>query len=101
MTPEGELKASVKKYLRLTGWFVFHVQQGMYSYPGIADIVAMRDGICLWIETKTKPRIQSTAQIKFQNDIEEAGGIYLLIYSIDDLIGKIEELTAEKISLFA
>lgn len=101
MTPEGELKQAIKKYLRLTGWFIFHVQQGMYSYHGIADMVAVRDGIHLWIETKIMPRKQSPAQIKFQYDIEQAGGIYILAYSIDDLIEKVQVLTEEKISLFA
>lgn len=101
MTPEAELKTAIKKYLRLTGWFIFHVQQGMYSYPGIADMVAIKDGITIWIETKVHPRKQSPGQIKFQNDVEQAGGIYILAYSIDDLIEKVQVLTEEKISLFA
>jgi hypothetical protein len=79
---------------------IFHIQQGAFSYRGIADLYAIKDGVGIWIELKTGKNKQSEYQIRFQKEVEEHGGIYWLIYSIDELIAKIYELTKENYSIF-
>lgn len=98
--PHAQLKKASIQYLTLLGWFVFPIEQGPFSYKGISDLHAARDGLGIWIEIKIGNDKQSEYQIQFQKDIEEHGGIYWLIYSIDELIAKIYELTKENYLLF-
>lgn len=101
MTPESCLKKGIKQYLRLTGWKVWSNYQTMGSVPGMSDLTALRDGVYLWIEAKIRPRKQSPTQKEFQAMIEDGGGIYLLIYDIDELIEAVGAITGERETLFA
>lgn len=88
---ENDVKKQVKQYLRINGWFVFHVLQGLGCYPGISDFIAVKNGRVVFIECK-KPKSgnkakgnQSKHQIKFQNEIENAGSEYILAYGIEEV----------------
>lgn len=100
-TPENILKAQVKEYLDLKGWFHFPVSQGMGSHPGIADRIAIKNGRVVFIECKAPGHsdqrylpgmskqqhrgVQSTHQEIFEQNVKRAGGEYILAYSVDDL----------------
>jgi hypothetical protein len=88
---ETEIKHQVKQYLDLKGWFNFHLIAGMGSYPGLVDRIAVKGGRTLYLEIK-KPigGKQSKNQRIFQERIEKAGGRYLLIKNLDDLIEALE-----------
>lgn len=91
-TPEGYVKRETVSYLRAMGWLVFHVQQGMMSYPGISDLIAIKKGVTVFIEIKAPERISlkdgkkrpagklSEAQAKFMQDVVEHGGLYRVVY---------------------
>lgn len=85
LTPEGVIKNGVKQYLRIKGWFVFPVVQGALSYPGISDFIALKAGLTIYVECKTKTGRQSKHQQQFQSDVERSGGIYLLIKDFEEL----------------
>ena len=85
ITEETKIKHQVKDYLKLRGYFVFHNLQGLGSYPGIPDFIAVRDGITRYIEIKTKKGYQSENQKKFEHDIRTHGGYYYIIRSIEEL----------------
>ena len=53
MAAESEIQAAIKEYLQWTGWFVFKNHQSLGSHRGVADLVAMKDGLTVWIEVKT------------------------------------------------
>ena len=93
MISENEVKHQVKDYLNIMGWFNFHILQGMGAYKGIPDRIAVKNGQVLFIEVK-KPMgsKHSDFQIKFQENIEKAGGIYILVKCLDDLIKAIDKL---------
>ncbi len=84
-TGEKEIRGQVKDYLRWKGWFVFHVLQGLGSYPGISDLIAIKNGRVVFIELKTARGRQGEKQKEFQADIEAAGGEYLIVRNIEDL----------------
>lgn len=84
--PETAIKRSLKQYLSLKGWFVFHILQGLGSYPGIPDLIAVKNGQTLFIEVKTHNGRQSKKQEEFQKALEDHGGKYLLIRDLDELI---------------
>lgn len=84
---EADIRRQVRDYLRIRGWFVFHILQGGVGvYRGITDLIAAKDGRVLFIELKTARGRQSEHQKKFQSDIEAHGGEYVLCRGVDDLL---------------
>ncbi len=57
-----------------------------FGAVGSPDIFAVIDGKIYGIEVKTLTGVQSENQKLWQKDFEKAGGIYLLIRSLDELI---------------
>lgn len=92
LTPETLLKRDVKQVLSLHGWFHWPNRQGLGSYSGLCDIIAIKSSRALFIETKSKKGIQSDKQKIFQNNIEAQGFIYLLIRDIDDLLSVLRDI---------
>ena len=83
---ETDIRRQVRDYLRIRGWFVFHILQGLGCYLGITDLIAARDGRVIFIELKTARGRQSQHQKKFQADLEAHGGEYVLCRGVDDLL---------------
>jgi predicted lipase len=96
MTPETMLKKEIKQILTYTGWFCFHVLQGIGAYPGVPDIIATRKCATLFIEAKSKTGRQSPAQLEFQRRLEAAGGHYVLARSWRDVGVAIQRITGCK-----
>ncbi len=85
-TPENKVKDEVVQWLNLNHWFHFNIKQAKYCYKGIADRVAMKDGIVLWIELKTKKGKQSIEQIQFEQDVKDNGCHYLVVTCFEDIV---------------
>lgn len=83
---ETEIMRGVRDYLQIMGWFVVRIQQGLGAHKGIADLVAIKDGITVWIEVKTERGRLSEHQKLFADSIEKAGGKYFVVRSIDDAV---------------
>jgi len=96
MTPETAVKKSIRDYLKLSGWFTFSIMQGLGSYRGIADIYAIKNGNGLWIEVKAGKGKQSDYQIRFEKDIKDKGGHYILAYQVEDIEKYVVENFGEK-----
>lgn len=85
MTPEGRVKAKLKKALAHLGphWVFMPVQSG-YGKPAL-DYILCYKGRFISIETK-KPGGQMTPlQLSTKAQIEAAGGIVLLVWDEDSL----------------
>ena len=82
---ESEIRAQVQDLLRWRGWYVYYNLQGLGSYPGLSDLVAVKKGRIIHIELKTKTGKQSDKQEKFQADIEAAGGEYRVVRCLEDV----------------
>jgi len=79
---ENDVKKQIKQYLTLMGWFHFHILQGLGSYLGIPDIIAIKNGRVLFLEIKKPGGKLSPGQIIFRDMILSHGGEY---YMVDDL----------------
>lgn len=64
--------------------------------PGTADISATINGRSIKIEIKKNRDKQSDAQKKYQQEVERAGGIYVIIHNFDEFIDFFERLITEK-----
>lgn len=82
---ERDIRKQIQEYLRWTGWFVYYNLAGLGSYPGLSDLVAVKDGRVVHIEVKMPGGRQSEKQKKFQKDLEAAGGEYILARSVEDV----------------
>ena len=83
---ENDVKRQVKDYLSLKGWFHFHIMQGLGSYRGIPDIIAIKDNRVLFLEIKKPTGKQSQYQKEFEDNITSQGGEYVLVRCLEDLI---------------
>ena len=83
---ENDIKRQVKDYLSAKGWFHFHIMQGLGSYRGIPDIIAIKDNRVLFLEIKKPTGEQSQYQKEFEDNITSQGGEYVLVRCLEDLI---------------
>lgn len=104
---EGEVQAKIIPYLERRGdVFVWRNNTGSYQcapgrwlsygYPGSADIIGLwaPSGRLLCVECKRpKGGRQSAEQIRFQENVTNHGGIYILARSIEDVARTLGEPT--------
>lgn len=57
-----------------------------FGRPGCPDIVCIVKGQYIGIEVKAPKGVQSVVQRQFQTDLEMAGGKYLLVHSLEELM---------------
>ena len=89
---ESDVRKVCKDYLQFKGWFVFHLLQGLGCYPGLTDMVAIKEGRVLFIECKRPVGgIHRKPQKEFKADVERAGGEYILAECLEDLIEGIKK----------
>lgn len=101
---EGGIQKAIMDYLRLKGVVCFkHRNVGIYkkdtgSYiplpsgeKGISDIIGcLPDGRFLAVEVKCPGKKPSPDQLDFLKRIWQSGGVGLVAYSIDDVMGAFE-----------
>lgn len=82
---ETDIRRQIQDYLRLTGWFVYYNLQGLGCYPGLSDLVAVKNGRVVHVEIKKPGGRQSEKQKEFQRRLESAGGEYVLAKGIEEI----------------
>jgi len=100
---EGLIQRAVLDYLAAKKIFAYRSQsvgvwdskKGVYrtsGVKGVPDITCIIDGKYIGIEVKTPRGKLSPAQEEFSDRIVEAGGIYLVAHSVDELESDLQEL---------
>lgn len=87
MTPEGKVKADVKKYLKAIGcWFFLPVSNGM-GQVGIPDFICCYRGQFVSIETKAPGKINNTTanQDRVIAEIKTAGGVAIVVDNVEQV----------------
>lgn len=108
---ETQLVYSCLEYLALKKIFAWRANSGSMSVEsssgkkrfirfagvdGLADIIGvLPDGRFLAVECKMPGRHPKPAQIEFARRITAAGGVALLIYSLDELISALGSLSTD------
>lgn len=89
MTPEGRVKAAVKKWLKAHGiWFFMPVSNGM-GQVGIPDFICCAQGGFLAIETKAPGKLANTTpnQKRVLQEITDHGGKAVVVDDVSQLEG--------------
>jgi Holliday junction resolvase len=79
VTPEGKVKAGVKRILDSLGCYYFFPQSGAFGRSGIPDIIGCYKGKFFGIECKAGKGTTTALQDKELQKIEDAEGIALLV----------------------
>lgn len=85
-TPEGKVKAAIKKYLNtVPGCWFFMPIGGPYTTHGIPDIVGCVEGCFFAIECKAPGKTGNTTvnQDRVIAEINEAGGLVFVADNVD------------------
>lgn len=90
--PESAIQRQIKQLLNFYSFMVWKNQQGPLSYPGVSDLTAIKKGNVYWIEVKKPTGKLSKDQIKFQQDVKDHGGIYLVLRSFEEAEKFVESL---------
>jgi Holliday junction resolvase len=91
-TPENLVKREIRDWLSYKGFFHFPIMQGLGSFAGIPDRIAVKNGVVLFIEAKSKTGKQSDAQLAFEDGLVEHGGHYILARGYEDVERAWEEV---------
>lgn len=83
---ESDVRKLCRDYMRVKGWFIFPILQGLGAYRGISDYIAIKNGRTVYIEVKSPAGSQRPEQRNFQADIEAHGGEYFLVDCYEDLV---------------
>ena len=78
-TPEGKVKAAVKKLLDQRNIYYFMPATGGYGRSGVPDIVGCYRGIFFAIETKAGKGTPTALQERELKQINDAGGMACVI----------------------
>ena len=87
LTPEGRVKAAVKKWLQARGiWFCMPMGS-MYGNAGVPDFLCCWNGRFLAIETKARGKRTNTTAMQDAQivGIHKAGGAAVVIDDVDQL----------------
>lgn len=79
MTPEGKVKAKVKKTLADMGAYYAMPMGTGYGHSGVADFLVCYKGMFVAIECKANGGKPTALQLKSLADVESAGGRSLII----------------------
>ena len=83
-SPEADIRHGIVKFLRMVGFACYDLEQNRPTRqtPGIPDLYVQGKGIRFWIEVKAPGRKQTPAQLDFQRDEGDNGGVYYLWDSV-------------------
>ena len=79
LTPEGKVKAKVRRLLDAASVYYFMPATGGYGRSGVPDIVGCMNGQFFAIECKAGRGLTTALQDNELRKIKEAGGIALVI----------------------
>ena len=83
--PESAILHGVRDHLRGQGFMVIRNVAGLGTHPGLSDLIAVRDGLSIFVEVKTASGRLSEAQERFRRDVEAHGASYVIARSVDDI----------------
>lgn len=63
----------IQKRLAAEGYWVLKIHGGQYQRPGIPDILAIKNGLCYWIEVKVPGKGPTKLQEKVIRELRQAG----------------------------
>jgi len=89
---EADITKQIRDYLNYKNIFHWKQWQGSFSKPGISDIIGIYKGIPLFLEIKTPNGKLSKHQKEFLAEVNENGGLGVVLRYVEDCIYLVEGL---------
>jgi Holliday junction resolvase len=104
---ENQIEELILQYLTKLGWFAwknptsgyFDKSRGVmrrhtsrFAITGASDIIAIKNGVVIFLEVKTKMGRQTSNQKEFQKRLELRKGNYAIVRSVEDTQNYLEVL---------
>lgn len=97
MTPEHALMNEVRERLGKLGWITLRINVGTFlssdgrhvstgGPKGFPDIMALKDGKAIFIETKIHPRKPTADQLRVIDALRKQGFKATVAYSVEDAL---------------
>jgi len=97
MTPEGKVKARVKKILDSIGAYYFMPATGGYGRSGVPDIVGCLNGVFFAIECKANGGKPTALQLREIDRINAVGGFAIVVDEDNvELLASLSKLLGER-----
>ena len=90
---EKSIQLEIMTALGYHGWRIKRCPPSIYSAGGWCDLIALKQGLVLFIEVKAADGKQSNDQKAFERDIRDGGGHYILARSYNDVAAAIQRIT--------
>ena len=84
-TPEGKVKDHIRHYMRMLGWTLIHIPGNTFSAKGSPDYMALKKGVCIFIEVKSPGKKLTDAQEKMREIIEGQGFLFVTANSVSEV----------------
>lgn len=95
-TPEGKIQAKIIKYLKENK--IFHFRYNAVSSAfGLPDIIVILEGKFVGLEVKTETGRATELQLRMQEAIRIAGGVYEFVTSVQDVEEIVNEYTTNQL----
>lgn len=89
---ESALVAKIKTYLKSKGAYVEKIWGGGFQSAGIPDLIACYKGRFIGLEVKVGNNTPSEIQVAKINLIRKAGGIGMVVWSLQEVVDMIDAL---------
>lgn len=109
---EHQIQCGIVKYLRTNGITVFAVPNGGQrnlitavrlknegALSGVADLIILEKGTCLFVEVKTLKGRQQESQKVFEEEVKKHGMKYVIWRDIEDAVDYVKNLKEERVIL--
>jgi len=82
----SKVRTPIKKWLESEGWRVWKNAASAFSESGLSDLMALKDGKFICIETKLPGEKATAMQERFLRQMSESGAfIAIVACSVDDV----------------
>lgn len=83
---EKDVCKALRVYWKKNGFFYARNQQGLGCKRGVADYTVIFTGKTAYVEAKSPTGKQSPPQKEFEAEVQEAGGSYLVVHSLEEFL---------------
>jgi Holliday junction resolvase len=89
----SKLRKPLTDWLTARGWRVWRNAQSVFSESGICDLMALRDGVLICIETKSTGKKATKLQERFLRELTEHGcKLAMVVDSLEDAKQRVIDL---------
>ena len=89
---ESSIMKGIMQALSFKGWQIFRMPPAIYAKAGIPDLIAIKQGMHVWIEVKREDGKLSPAQERYIQLLSEAGAEVIVARSVDYAVSKCEAI---------